>query len=176
MSDAAADAPAGAKGGAGGGSNKLLLIVVLAFNVLIAAGLGYQVMMGQGKGAAGHIKGAEGEHAGAEGEKEGAAAPKFGPLIEVGSMVANMSGPLSGHYAKVFVHVEAADEKAKTRLEAALVPIRSEALLFFSNLELKDATGQDQIRLLAEELKEKLNALVGKDTIKRVYFSEFVIQ
>jgi len=72
--------------------------------------------------------------------------------------------------------VEAADEKAKLRIEAALVPIRSESLLFFSALELKDATGQDQIRTLAEELKQKLNTLVGKDSIRRVYFSEFVIQ
>jgi flagellar FliL protein len=176
MSDAAAATPAGggAASGGGGGSNKLLLIIVLVFNVLIAAGLGYQVLMGQGKGAAGQIK--PGDHGGEHGDGKDGAGPSFGPLIEVGSMVANMSGPLSGHYAKVFVHVEAADETAKPRVEAALVPIRSEVLLFFSNLDLKDATGQDQIRALAEELKTKLNTLVGKDTIKRVYFSEFVIQ
>lgn len=173
---AAAETPAGgnAGGGSGGGSNKVLLIVVLAFNVLIAAGLGYQVVIGQGKAATGQIKGEE--HGGEEGKDGAHAAPKFGPLIEVGSMVANMSGPLSGHYAKVFVHVEATDDKAKALVEAALVPIRSECLLFFSSIEMKDATGQEQIRGLAEQLKVKLNELIGKETIRRVFFSEFVIQ
>jgi flagellar protein FliL len=180
MSGAAvAEAPAAGGGGAtgggggGGGSNKALIIVVLVFNVLIAAGLGYQVLMGQGKAAAGHIKGGHGEE---DGHEKQPAAPKFGPLVEIGALVANLSGPLSGHYAKVFVHAEAADDKAKLVVEGALVPIRAETLLYLSGLELKDAAGQSQIRSIAEELTVKLNALVGKSTIKRVYFSEFVIQ
>jgi flagellar protein FliL len=174
MSGAAAESPAaagGGGGGGGGGSNKALIIVVLVFNVLIAAGLGYQVLMGQAKGAQGQIKGGD-DHAK---EKE-PAGPKFGPLIEVGALVANLSGPLSGHYAKVFMHLEATDEKTKPRIEEALVPIRAEALLYLNGLDIKDASGQAQIRTMSEELKVKLNALVGKNTIRRVYFSEFVIQ
>jgi len=165
-----AESPAASGGGGagGGGSNKALIIVVLIFNVLIAAGLGYQVLMGQAKSAAGQIK---------AGEEHGKAAPtKFGPLIEVGSLVANLSGPLSGHYAKVFLHLEASDDKMKTRIEEALVPIRSEALLYLNGLDIKDASGQAQIRTMSEALKTRLNALIGKNTIRRVYFSEFVVQ
>jgi len=124
--------------------------------------------MGQAKGAAGQIK---------PGEEHGKAGPtKFGPLIEIGSLVANLSGPLSGHYAKVFVHVEASDEKMKTRIEEALVPIRAEALLYLNGLDIKDASGQTQIRTMSEALKTRLNALIGPNTIRRVYFSEFVVQ
>jgi flagellar FliL protein len=169
MSGAAAtDTPAGSGGGGGGGSNKPLLIVVLVFNVLIAAGLGYQVLMGRAKPAAGHIEGEE--------KKPKEPAEHFGPLVEVGSLVANLSGAMSGHYAKVFLHVEAKDDKAKARIDEALVPIRAEALLYLNGLETKDVEGQAQMRNMAEQLKTKLNALIGKDTIKRVYFSEFVIQ
>jgi flagellar FliL protein len=171
MSTAAAtDTPAGGGGGSsGGGSNKLLLIVVLVFNVLIAAGLGYQVVLGRAKPAAGHLEGGD-KHEPKE------AAEHFGPLIEVGALVANLSGALSGHYAKVFLHVEGKDEKAKVRIEEALVPIRAEALFYLNGLEVKDVEGQVQMRTMAEALKTKLNALIGKDMIKRVYFSEFVIQ
>jgi flagellar FliL protein len=171
MSGQAAESPAASGGGGagGGGSNKALIIVVLVFNVLIAAGLGYQVLMGQAKGATGQIKAGD-EHG------KAAAPTKFGPLIEVGSLVANLSGPLSGHYAKVFMHLEASDEKMKTRIEEALVPIRSEALLYLNGLDIKDASGQAQIRTMSEALKTRLNALIGTNTIRRVYFSEFVVQ
>jgi flagellar protein FliL len=168
MSGAAAESPATSGGAGGGGSNKALIIVVLVFNVLIAAGLGYQVLMGQAKVATGQIKPAE--------EHDKAAVAKFGPLIEIGALVANLSGPLSGHYAKVFLHVEASDDKMKTRIEEALVPIRSEAILYLNGLDVKDASGQVQIRTMSEALKTRLNALIGKNTIRRVYFSEFVVQ
>jgi flagellar protein FliL len=168
-SPAAESPPAGGGTSAGGGSNKALIIIVLVFNVLIAAGLGYQVLMGQAKGAAGHLKAGD-EHA-----KE-AALPKFGPLIEVGALVANLGGPVSGHYAKVLMHLEASDEKMKVRIEEALVPIRAESLLYLNGLDIKDASGQAQIRTMSEVLKTRLNALIGKNTIRRVYFSEFVIQ
>jgi flagellar protein FliL len=171
MSSPAAESPpaGGGTSASSGGSNKALIIIVLVFNVLIAAGLGYQVLMGQAKGAAGHIKASD-EHA-----KE-PAPTKFGPLIEVGALVANLGGPITGHYAKVVMHLEASDDKTKARIEEALVPIRSESLLYLSGLDLKDASGQAQIRVISEALKTKLNALIGKNTIRRVYFSEFVIQ
>mgnify|MGYP003580160546 CR=1 FL=1 len=50
------------------------------------------------------------------------------------------------------------------------------ALLFLSGLNAEHAIGQEKIRALQDELLKRLTALVGKKTIKRVYFSEFVIQ
>jgi flagellar FliL protein len=179
MSEAAASdkdkAPAPAK------SNKLLLLVVLVFNVVIAGGLAYVVISGQQKSAAAKGKVAEGEHAEGEAEHEEEEEGhgdhgKFGPLLEVGTFVANLGNPSAKSYLKVSLHVEAMDEEAKTKVEAALVPIRSEALLFLSGITPEQAVGQDKIRALQDELKTRLTVLVGKKTIKRVYFSEFVVQ
>jgi flagellar FliL protein len=167
---------------AAGGSKKLL-IMVLGFNVMIAGGLGYLVLAGQH----GHAAEGKEKHAGGDGAHEGGAedakgdkkaGPKFGPLLEVGSFVANLAnpGPGPGRYAKVTVFIEAADEEAKLRLEVALVPIRSEALMFLSNAKAEDVIGQDKIRVLSEELLKRVNALVGKNSVKRVYFSELVVQ
>jgi flagellar basal body-associated protein FliL len=170
---------------AAGGSKKLLMMV-LGFNVLIAGGLGYLVLSGQrGHAAEGKEKhaGGDGAHEGgaeAEGDAKGdkKAGPKFGPLLEVGSFVANLAnaGPGPGRYAKVSLFIEATDEEAKVRLELALVPIRSEALMFLSNAKAEDVIGQDKIRVLSEELLKRVNALVGKNSVKRVYFSELVVQ
>lgn len=186
MSEAAAEkAPAPA----GGGGNKMLLLIVLVVNVLIAGGLAYVVISNQktAAAAAGALKhtedAAEGEGheaaAAEEGEGHGAkgGAGKFGPLIEIGTFVANLTTPNGqSRYAKVTMHVEGVNEDAKARIEAAVVPIRSESLLFLTGLSAEQVIGQEKIRQLQEDLQKRLTELVGKNTIKRVFFSEFVVQ
>lgn len=193
MSDAAAAEKPAAP--AGGGSNKLLLLVVLVVNVLIAGGLGYVVITNQKNAAAaagavgkhgedeGHEGAAEG-HEGAEAEaepEEGHAKKggtgKFGPLVEVGTFVANLTAAGgASRYAKVALFVEAANEDAKTKIEAAVVPLRNESLMFLSGLQTEQVIGQEKIKALQDELQKRMSALVGKNVIKRVYFSEFVVQ
>jgi flagellar basal body-associated protein FliL len=172
---------------AAGSGNKKLLLMVLIFNVMIAAGLGYLVISGRNKpvektkhedGAAEKGAGdAEPEEAEPE-AKGGKPASKFGPLLDVGTFVANLAatGPAPGRYAKVSLTVEATNEEAKTKVEGALVPIRAEALMYFSNAKPEDVIGQEKIHALADELVKRFNALVGKNTVKRVFFSELVVQ
>ena len=173
----------------------MLLLVVLVFNVLIAGGLAYVVLSGQKNAAAAKPAGGHGEGHGEEAEAEGGgeeheepaeeessghgkkSSSKFGPLVEVGTFVANLTAPNgASRYAKVGLHVEAANEDAKVKIEAAIVPIRNEALMYLSGLQADQAIGQEKIRALQEELLKRLTALVGRNTIRRVYFSEFVIQ
>jgi flagellar FliL protein len=145
--------------------NKKLLTVVLLFNVLIAVGLGYLVLNGQ-----------KGHAADKPAEEHGKHPKGFGPLVEVGSLVANLKGPDAAHYVKIALHVEAKDEEAKKHVEEAVVPIRSEALLYLSGMEIKDVAGQEKMRMIAKELQTRIGLMVGKDTVRRVFFSEFVIQ
>jgi flagellar FliL protein len=173
-----------------GGGNKMLLLIVLVVNVLIAGGLAYVVISNQKSaaaaaaaaakhGAAEGEEGGEGHEAAAEGEEGHAAkgGSKFGPLIEIGTFVANLtSASGQSRYAKVALHVEAVNEEAKATVEAAVVPIRSESLLFLSGLSAEQVIGQEKIRQLQEDLQKRLTTLVGKNTVKRVYFSEFVVQ
>ena len=170
----------------------MLLLLVLVVNVLIAGGLAYVVISGQQKPAAPakaeggeeHEAAAEEGHEGGEaaaaeeegdGHKKGGA--KFGPIVEIGVFVANLTVAGGGsRYAKVGLFVEAANEDAKARVEAAVVPIRNEALMYLSGLNADQAIGQEKIRVLQEELQKRVVALLGKGTIKRLYFSEFVVQ
>jgi flagellar basal body-associated protein FliL len=184
------------------GGNKKILIIVLVVNVLLVGGLGYVVISGRNQPAAPAakphhaIKEGEGEaeaegeghedKAGeeepeaeeAEGEKKGKPAGKFGPLLDVGTFVANLQVPpeQNARYAKVSLSVEAFNEEAKTRVEGALVPIRAEALMLFSNAKPDDVVGQERITALGEELAKRANKLVGKKSVRKVYFSELVVQ
>jgi flagellar basal body-associated protein FliL len=194
MSDAAADKKDDKAAPAAGGGNKKVLIIVVAVNVVLAGGLGFFMLSGKDKGAeqakGGHAKAAAGEHEDGEGEEgeggeeeeeEGGdahAKSKFGPLLEVGSFVANLQS-LPGQpprYIKVNLSVEALNEEAKLRVEGALIPIKTEALMMLSNAKAEDVIGQEKIMALSETLTKRANKLIGKKSIKRVYFSELVVQ
>lgn len=163
----------------------MLLVIALSFNVLIAGGLAYVVISGQhtsapAKGAVprGQGDGPEAVAQDEEEEEEEGAAPKgaFGPLVAVGTFVVNLGDPSNKSYLKVAVHVEAASEEAKAKVEAAIVPIRSETLQFLSSLAPEQAIGPTRIAALQTELHKQLAAKLGKKLVKRVYFAEFVVQ
>lgn len=186
MSDAAADKKDDKSAAAAGGGNKKILIIVVAVNVLLAGGLGFMFMSGKDKGAE-QAKGAkkaageheDGEEGGAE-DEDGESQPKnkFGPLLEVGSFVANLQSPPGQppRYIKVSVSVEALNEEAKMRVEGALIPIKTEALMMLSNAKAEDVVGQEKMMALADTLTKRANKLIGTKSIKRVYFSELVVQ
>jgi flagellar protein FliL len=196
MSDAAAEKKDD-KAPAAGGGNKKILIIVVAVNVLLAGGLGFMFMSGGKDKAAegakgGHGKKAAGEHEEGHGEEEEGeeeeaeeeggdghgAKSKFGPLLEVGSFIANLQSPPGQppRYIKVAVSVEALNEEAKLRVESALIPIKTEALMMLSNAKPEDVIGQEKMMALSEALTKRANKLIGKKSIKRVYFSELVVQ
>lgn len=181
----------------------MLLLIVLVVNVLIAGGLGYVVISNQktaaaaqaavaaaakhkGDGEEGEAEAEEGHEGGGEAkeEEEGEghakkAGGKFGPLVEIGSFVANLTSSVPNgppRYAKVAVFVEAANEDGKTKVEAAVVPIKAESLMYLSGLTAEAVIGQEKIRGLQDELLKRVNGVVGKGVVKRVYFSEFVVQ
>lgn len=203
MSDAAAE-KAEKEPAAGGGGNKKLLIIVMIVNVLLIGGLAYVVISSRNaaataaaaalkqahpakhadgeeeaaEGEGGEAKEGEEEPAEGEGEKKDSKKGKFGPLLEIGTFVANLQTPPGeqGRYAKVTLHAEALNEEAKTRIEGALVPIKSEALMLLSNAKPEDIIGADNIKKLADELVKRCNKLLGKKSVKQIYFAELVVQ
>jgi flagellar basal body-associated protein FliL len=192
MSDAAPDKKDDKAAPAAVGGNKKLIIGVIAVNVLLAGVLGYVVVSGRNQAAdaakaAAHAKKAsaeqgEGEEGGEEEAEEGGgeahAKRKFGPLLDVGSFVANLASAPGQpqRYAKVSLSVEALNEEAKARVEGAIVPIKTEALMMLSGAKPEDVMGPDKMMALSEALAKRANKLIGAKSIKRVYFSELVIQ
>lgn len=173
-----------------GGGTKKILVAVVAVNVLLAGGLGYVVLSSKDKGAeqakAAGKKGAEHDDDGEEAAGGGSdddddiepARTKFGPLLEIGSFVANLQSPPSQppRYVKVNISVEAFNEESKQRIESALIPLKTEALMMLSNAKPEDVVGQEKMIALSEALAKRANKLIGKKSVKRVYFSELVVQ
>lgn len=133
-----------------------------------------------------HGKAAEGEHAKpAEGHgkasahgEEGASEEHVagGPLLALESMVTNLADPDSDRYLKVSMQLRVASESAKAEVEAHLVPVRNQILLYLSSLTIADTSGADNKRDIQKKVKRLANEAMPSSRITQVYFTEFVIQ
>jgi flagellar FliL protein len=119
-------------------------------------------------------------HAGAQ--TAAAAAPaeapptEYGPLHELTPLIANLSDRSAGRFVRVTVHLEAKDDDALATVAAREVPIRHRLLIFFSELDVAKASAPGGKEALRDELVPAINEVIGADLVRRVYFSEFVLQ
>ena len=152
-----------------GGKKKLVLILVVV-NVLAIGGVGYFVMAGGDSEAAADDGEGEAE------QEESESQASFGPLVEMRALVANLNDIDGGRYVKVTPPLELKDEAARAGVEAALVPIRNELLVYFSDVTVEQCIGADSKRRIADEIAGLINEMMGGKTVKRVFFTEFVVQ
>jgi flagellar basal body-associated protein FliL len=131
---------------------------------------------------AGHGEKKEGGHGeakeehGAEGESHGDEHAGEGPLLALESMVTNLSEPDSDRYLKVVLQFRLTSEAAKPEVEAYLVPVRNQILIFLSSLTMEDTVGAENKRALQKRVKRIANEAMPSSRITEVYFTEFVIQ
>lgn len=130
---------------------------------------------GHGKAAEGHGKAAAGGHgepepAGGDDEHGG------GPLMPLESMVTNLADPDTDRYLKVSMQLRITGDGAKAEVEANLVPVRNQILLYLSSLTIEDTSGADNKREIQKRVKRIANETMPTSRITQVYFTEFVIQ
>ncbi|MDD9933852.1 MAG: flagellar basal body-associated FliL family protein [Myxococcales bacterium] len=146
-----------------------LIVVLAAVNLLAIGGVAYFMLSGQSQAAA---EGASESEPAADTPPK----PRFGPLIELPAIVANLKDPDAGRYVKVRLHLEVEDESKVEPVNALLVPIRSEALFYFSGITVEDTLGEENKERITEELFARVQEVCGEGLVRRLFFSEFVVQ
>lgn len=153
----------------GGGSKKKLIIIIVAVLVLLggAAG-GYFFFMG--------------------GEKEKKISPEeeqaalklqanqVGPMVNIDSFIVNISDDQESRYLKATITIEVDGEAAAMEVNQRMPQIKDAILLLIGNKtfhELNDLQGKIQLRA---ELINKINSILLKGKVKRIYFTDFVVQ
>lgn len=195
---AAADVAAAPAAPRGGSSKKLVLLLV-ALNVLaLGAGGGYVFWTTQkaeaaaaaaatsaarGGAAAGDGEGGEGEAQApgatrdADDDKPDEEDPIFrGQVIALDPIITNIGSTDEGRFVKVTVQLEVRTEEAKGRVEAASVPIRDAIIAHLSSLTPGETEGDVKKREIKERLRQLVNAEVQGNPVRRVYFTEFLVQ
>ena len=151
---------------AGGSSKKLIIIIAAVLVLLIGVGVGVFMFMGGEE-----KKSPEQEQA--ELEKQAAA---VGPMVNIETFIVNIIDEEESRYLKASITLEVNTPEATMEVTERMPQIKDGILLLVGNKsygELKDLQGKIQLRA---ELINKINSLLVRGKVKRIYFTDFVVQ
>ncbi len=164
------EAPAGAAP-AGAPTSKLVLILLILN--LGASGFGVFKLLTAHPAAA----------ASAHGDAHGGAAKGghdtneiSGPIIELEPFVVNLDEPGTARYLRTKVQLEVADAAAGASVTKSMLLVRDIILGYLSGLKLADTLGAQAKESVRTEMMKKLEEQLGGKKIKRMFFTEWVVQ
>ncbi|HKA91051.1 MAG TPA: flagellar basal body-associated FliL family protein [Haliangiales bacterium] len=156
MSDPAK--PAGEKKGGGG---SVLLVLLVALNL----------------GATGFVayKSLKPAHVVVEAAP---AAPKeeTGVVVALDPFVVNLNEPGSSRYLKATFEVEVSGKPAADELERQKRGVRDDVLRYLSGLTVADTAGEANKAKIQESVSGRIDKQLGGGKVKRLFFTEFVVQ
>ncbi len=176
-----------AAGGEEGGKKKLPLWVIILIAsqlvIVIAAVVVFKMM----SSSSSHQEEIAQEEAAAEEHSPAAqkVAPEkvkdaknlIGPKHDVEPFVVNLIDDGRGpRYLKLEMKFELESEDVRTEIESRISQIRDELLILLSSKRQTDIETTDGKRILKDEIFTRVNKVLVTGRIKRVYFTEFVIQ
>lgn len=149
------------------GSKKKLIIIIAAVVLLLLVG----------GGAAYFLLGNKDKK---DPETEAAAltaqAKQVGPMVNIDTFIVNILDDEESRYLKAAITLEVDAESTATEINNRLPQIKDAILLLIGNKtfnELRDMQGKLQLR---GELINRLNEILTKGKVKRIYFTDFVVQ
>ncbi len=156
------------KAEAGGSKKKLIIIIAAVVVLLIGAGVGaYFFLNSNGDNSLTP----EQEQALLERQ-----AKEIGPMVDLESFIVNILDQGEVRYLKAAITLEADTPEAAAEINQRMPQIKDAILLLIGNktfAELSDLQGRLQLRA---ELLNRVNSLLLVGKVKRIYFTDFVVQ
>ncbi len=159
----------GSEEGGKKGKKKLLIIIIIVLVVLIGGGVGAFLFL-KGGGEEDKISPEE------EQAQLAAQAQQVGPMVNIDSFIVNIIDSEESRYLKAAITLEVDSEAASQELSQRMPQIKDAILLLVGNktyTELNDLQGKIQLRA---ELINKINSILKQGKVKRIYFTDFVVQ
>ena len=168
---------------AGGGKKKILLIAGFVALLLVAAGVPTAFLLMRKpetttEQLAADAASDEGDHSalvaeGGDDEELGEDEERLGGIAPLDTFVVNLSG---GRYIRVQVQLEFQELEIPGRFISRSVPIRDGIISILAKKtasDLETTKGRDTLK---SEIKNFINEFIRREDVKRVYFTQFVIQ
>lgn len=99
-----------------------------------------------------------------------------GPLVPLPIFLVNLSDPLGRRYLKLGVEVQVRDEKVSAELSANEARIKDAMLLLLSSKTYDSLSSLKSKIELKAQIVERLNQVLGKGSVQKVFITEMVIQ
>jgi len=143
--------------------SKLKLIIIAVVVMLIGAG-----------GIYGYSK----YNKGKEEKAETKTTEKTSIVIPLNSFVVNLMDKqgVGKRYLKITMQLEVRKEEDKLLIENYNAQIRDTSLLLLSSQSLKEINTMEGKLELKQNLLSRMNQILGDGVVRRIYFTEFVVQ
>ncbi|MDR2422591.1 MAG: flagellar basal body-associated FliL family protein [Deltaproteobacteria bacterium] len=117
-----------------------------------------------------------GSHAGTP-PAEGAAAAETGPItVELKPFTTNLNEPSGRRFLKVAVGLEVENQEAADELNRKMSDIQDSILILLSSQSIEDIQSVDGKERLRGQILNRTNGFMTKNKVKKVKYSDFVIQ
>lgn len=109
-------------------------------------------------------------------EKAAAKEEKPGVAVKVGEMTTNLADAGGRRFIQVDVELRVQDEKAAKAMEEKMAAVKDATLQVLRTAVYDDAAGAGGMDRLRKEIRTRVNAVLGHDQVKDVYFGKFIVQ
>jgi flagellar FliL protein len=153
---------------AGGSKKKLIIIIAAAVVLLIGIGVGVFLLLGGEE-----EKKISPEQEQAELEMQ---AKQVGPMVNIDTFIVNIIDEEESRYLKAAITLELNTPEGAVEVTERMPQIKDAVLLLVGNKtfgELQDLQGKIQLRA---ELINRINSVLLRGKVKRIYFTDFVVQ
>jgi flagellar FliL protein len=116
----------------------------------------------------------EGEHQ-AQQEEEKKEDQFIGSVIPMETFLVNLAGSRGGKLAKVNMELEVDGEKVQQEIEKRKPQIRDIIIIILSSKNYDQIVTKESKDTLRDEVRDTVNSFLTKGHIKRVYFTEFIV-
>jgi flagellar protein FliL len=99
-----------------------------------------------------------------------------GPVFALDPFVVNLDEPGSARYLKISLQLELVDAKVEEAITKSKQLIRDTILSHLSGLKLADTLGAAAKDKLRADITKKLEAMLGANKVRRIFFGDFVVQ
>ena len=166
-----------------GGSGKMKILMIVGFVIVLCAVAGTSILIVTKKNA----KATEQIEADAAANGEPSLAPegageeeelgedeeRLGTIIPMETFVVNLTG---GKYLRAQIQFEFESVEVPSRFVSRIVPVRDGIITILtkkSQADIESAKGKEDLK---REIKDFVNETLKKEDVKRVYFTQFVVQ
>lgn len=142
--------------------NKMMLIIIIAVVVVVAGGGGAFFFLSKSKGE--------------KAEKKETKAAEEGVMFALDPFVVNLSDLSGSRFLKVSLQLELTNplllEKAKTKIPQ----IRDAVITLLTNKTSENLISPEGKLQLKDEVNIRTNQILGENSVKNVYLTDFVMQ
>lgn len=105
--------------------------------------------------------------------------PELGPITSMGEFVVNLADPTESHYLRANVVMEldyGSSPKLAEEVDARMPQIKDIVIATLGSKTSVQLYDPENREALKQEVKDKVNAILNKGQLARVYFTSFAIQ